>query len=98
MIRTENQLSAGLIAAGLFFLSAGCGGKGGKVEIPEMGFSMILPTGWQTDSRARTFFYEPAKRDENWGMVIEYQLEEGQTMEEFVENDLKESRRWNQCI
>jgi hypothetical protein len=72
-------------------LSLSCQTGSNRVIIQELGFSMSLPKGWLTDSREPSTFYEKSKRDDNWGMVVEYQLEEGETMEEFVENTLKES-------
>lgn len=77
----------------ILLLSLDCQKGSNRVIIPELGFSMNLPSGWQTDPKDPTSFYELAKRNDNWGMVVKYQLEEEQTVEEFVENTLKESAK-----
>ncbi|MFB0508940.1 MAG: hypothetical protein ACETVX_00425, partial [bacterium] len=64
-----------------------------KVTISEIGFSMTLPTDWQIDPNDPSSYYEQAKKDDNWGMVIQYELEEGQTLEEYVDNALSEMEK-----
>ncbi|MEO0113903.1 MAG: hypothetical protein ABIK93_00310 [candidate division WOR-3 bacterium] len=91
MVKIVKILFSGLTF--ILLLSLDCQKGSNRVIIPDLGFSMNLPTGWQTDPKDSTSFYEPAKRDDNWGMVVKYQLEEEQTVEEFVENTLKESAK-----
>ncbi|MEO0084696.1 MAG: hypothetical protein ABIK67_00240 [candidate division WOR-3 bacterium] len=91
MVKIVKILFSGLTF--ILLLSLDCQKGSNRVIIPNLGFSMNLPADWQTDPKDPTSFYEPAKRDDNWGMVVKYQLEEEQTVEEFVENTLKESEK-----
>lgn len=67
-------------------VSSGCGrGAGGaRVEVAELGLSMVLPAGWRADRRNPGMFLDRAKPDDNFGMVDEYPLE-GKTLSEYVD-------------
>ncbi|MCM8763780.1 MAG: hypothetical protein NC830_00205 [Candidatus Omnitrophica bacterium] len=63
-----------LTVAGLFLLFAGCGGKGEKVELPDVKFVMKLPSGWVNDRATRgnsdyKQFYEAGKYGVVWGDI-----------------------------
>ncbi len=85
---------AGSVLAAFLVVCIGCGkGTAGRaVKIPEMGLSLTLPAGWQTEPRYRSEFYDPAKRDDSRGGVIEYALE-GMTLAEFVEDAFAQLER-----
>ncbi len=82
----------GLLIAGLL-LSFSCQKGGTKVIIPEVGFSMTLPTGWVIDPNDPNSYYEETKQDDNWGMVIHYELEPDLTLEQYVDNSIKEMEK-----
>ncbi|MDH5186985.1 MAG: hypothetical protein OEW70_07985 [candidate division WOR-3 bacterium] len=90
--KISDKIFSGLLIAGLL-LSFNCQQSSNKVMIPEIGFSMTLPTDWQIDPNDPSSYYEQAKKDDNWGMVIQYELEEGQTLEEYVDNALSEMEK-----
>jgi len=99
----------GIIAA--ILILTGCGETGGKIEISEIGLSMALPAGWvsegleKQDRReyiVKSQFYEPAKRDDNWGNVSLLPLviatSAGQviknqpTLDEYVDNIIEQNQ------
>ena len=86
------KILSGLLIAGLL-LFFNCQQGGNRVMIPEIGFSMTLPTGWQIDPNDQNSFFEQTKQEDNWGMVIHYELEPGQTLEQYVENSIKEMEK-----
>jgi len=73
-----------IFSISLIFL--GCKKSASKVAIPNLGFTMMLPTGWQVDSKDNTNFYESTKQDDNFGWVAEYELEEDESLTEFVDS------------
>ena len=88
---SDKILSVFLIA--VLLLSFNCQKGGDKVIIQEVGFSMTLPAGWQIDSNDPNSYYEQTKQDDNWGMVIHYELEPDLTLEQYVENSIKEMEK-----
>jgi hypothetical protein len=72
-------MARNLVTAGLLLLLAGCRSSQ-QVTIPEMGFSMKLPLGWRVDSKDKTSFYKTTRAEENYGWVVEHQLEEGEDL------------------
>ena len=85
-------MGVGIILCWLFVVAAGYEKPGKKLVIPELGFSMKLPTGWQADSKEKNFFYETSKGHKSHGWVEQYLLE-GRSLSEFVEASLKDVNR-----
>lgn len=57
-----------------------------KIELREIGFIMPLPTGWQVDSKDKTFFYQQLKKDENFGWIDIYELAPGESLVDLVDS------------
>ena len=75
------------------FIMVGCVNKrsSGKVNIPELGLFMNLPSGWRVDKRDPRMFLDAANPDDNFGMVEIYPLK-GKTLAEFLEENIGEIR------
>lgn len=58
--------------------------KQARVEVAELGLSLKLPAGWETDKQNSRMFYETRNRDDNFGMVEDYPLE-GKSLNEYVD-------------
>jgi len=82
-----------LITAALLLGLTGCRSSR-QVTIPEMGFSMKLPSGWRVDPKDRTRFYQTTRAEDNYGWVVEYQLEEGEDLAGFVDKTLRETEQF----
>lgn len=80
------QLVIFLCAFSISLIFIGCKKSASKVVIPNLGFSMRLPAGWQVDPKDNTNFYESTKQDDNFGWVAEYELEEDESLTEFVDS------------
>lgn len=77
----------------IVLLSFRCRENLNKVVIRDLGFSMQLPVGWQIDTNDHAFFHEIAKPDDNLGWVIDYDLEEGESLTVFVDSLVAEEEQ-----
>lgn len=96
----KKRLIATFIVGLVFLFSYGCGAKVEKIkslEIPEMGLSMRLPTGWIVDKENNRMFYQLTKRADNFGTVTEYPFQE-ESLTKFVEVQLKDFHQGSKSI
>lgn len=75
-----------LIIFSVSLICTGCKKSATKVVITNLGFTMMLPTGWQVDPKDNSNFYELNKKEDNFGWVAEYELEEDESLVEFVDS------------
>ncbi len=75
-----------VLAGAALAAAAGCGPAGGSstVNVPELGLTMALPSGWVADPENARMFYDREERDDNFGMIEDYPLE-GKTLAEYVD-------------
>lgn len=74
-----------IVGVGVFFLSLCCKQSSDKVVLKDFGFSMTIPAGWQIDKEDNTLFFDTAKPDDNAGVVIDYELKSGESLNGFVD-------------
>lgn len=81
-----------LLITGLLLNTVTCKKGGRKIEIPELGFSMNLPNGWQVDPDNNSYFFEKANRENNFGWIITERLN-GRTLDEAVDTILSQTEK-----
>jgi hypothetical protein len=81
-----------LTVLSVLLIVTGCKKNSAKVEMSDLGFSMNLPSGWQLDPNDNTTFYERVKPDENWGLVAEFELEEDESLSDFIDTLLADEQ------
>ncbi|MBS4016036.1 MAG: hypothetical protein KGZ86_06355 [Candidatus Latescibacteria bacterium] len=82
-----------IIILSLSILYVGCKKQINQVQIADLGFFMQLPASWQVDPQEQTVFFETAKQDDNQGMVVDYDLDEGESLAEFIDSLIVEEQQ-----
>lgn len=63
-----------------------------RTQIPALEISLVLPAGWQAASDNPAMFFDPQRREENWGSAAEY-ARKGKNLDEFIDGLLGSARK-----
>ncbi len=69
-----------------------CRKSASKIVITDLGFSMVLPSGWVIDAKDSTGFYEKDNPDDNLGWIADFPLEPEESLNSFIDSLLTEEQ------